>query len=174
MMVIADTGPLLALAKVQALDLLKNLYQQVITSPTVYAEAVTAGHALGAVDAELLEVAYQSGLLAVRSPTLVSLPHVEFLHSGESESIRLAIELRADWLLMDDYDARQIAQKNFQAASVSTNIKGTLGVILSAAQTAIISTEQAIEIIQALKSRPDVWLAPALCEAVIETLKHGG
>jgi predicted nucleic acid-binding protein len=75
MIVIADTGPLLALAKVKALDLLKNLYQQVITSQTVYTEAVTAGLAMGAADAELLQQAYQGGLLTVRTPAPGALPH---------------------------------------------------------------------------------------------------
>ena len=126
MIVIADTGPLLALAKVKALDLLKNLYQQVITSQTVYTEAVTAGLAMGAEDAALLQEAYQSGLLTVRTPALAVLPHSEFLHGGEEESIRLAIS---------------------------------------------ISSEQAIEMIQTLKNRPDVWIASSLCDAVIETLK---
>ena len=112
MMVIADTGPLLALAKVQALGLLKSLYRQVITSPTVYTEAVTAGLAMGAADAELLQEAYQSGSLTVRTPAPAVLPHPEFLHGGEEESIRLA-----------------------------------------------------------LKNRLDVWLAPSLCDAVIETLR---
>jgi len=171
MIVIADTGPLLALAKIKALDLLKSLYQQVVTSPTVYTEAVTAGLAMGAEDAALLQEAYQSGLLTVRTPALAVLPHSEFLHGGEEESIRLAIELKADWLLIDDLDARQTAQKNFSAAGISTEIKGTLGVIVSAAQASNISSEQAIEMIQTLKNRPDVWIASSLCDAVIETLK---
>ena len=99
MIVIADTGPLLALAKVQALDLLKGLYQQVI---------------LG---------------------------------------------------------ARQTAQKNFAAAGVATDVKGTLGIIVSAAQASVITAQQAIAIIESLKHRPDIWLSPVLCDAVIETLK---
>ena len=171
MIVIADTGPLLALAKVQALDLLKSLYQQVFTSPTVYTEAVTAGLSLGAADAAVLQAAYQSGTLTIQSPTLTSLPHAEFLHRGEAESIRLAIELKADWLLMDDFGARQTAQKNFAAAGVATEVKGTLGIIVSAAQASVISAQQAIAIIESLKRRPDIWLSPAVCDAVIETLK---
>jgi hypothetical protein len=36
------------------------------------------------------------------------------LGRGEEESIRLAIERRADWLLIDDYDARQAALASFR------------------------------------------------------------
>ncbi len=125
-------------------------------------------------DADLLEAAYQSGLLTVRAPTLTALPQLKFLHSGEAESIRLAIELKADWLLMDDFSARQTAQESFAAAGVTTAVKGTLGVIVSAAQAAIIPAQQAMAIIESLKHHPDIWLSPALCDAVIETLKQGG
>ncbi len=45
MIVVADTGPLLALAKIEALGLLRDLYQPVVTGPTVFTEAVTAGPA---------------------------------------------------------------------------------------------------------------------------------
>ena len=60
MIVVADTGPLLALAKIGALDLLKRLYGQVLTAPAVYDEAVTSGLAQGATDAPLLQAAYTS------------------------------------------------------------------------------------------------------------------
>jgi predicted nucleic acid-binding protein len=170
MIVVADTGPLLALAKIEALDLLSGLYRQVVTGPTVYTEAVAAGLAMGASDAEALNEAYRRGELIVRTPTLVILPHPGLLHAGEEESIRLAIELQAELLLIDDLDARQTAQKNFDAAGVSTDIKGTLGVIVTAARVQVLSPVQAIDMVQALKYRPDVWLNPSLCDAVARTL----
>ena len=61
MIAVADTGPLLALAKVNALDLLTQLYRPVITTPTVFTEAVTAGLAQNAPDVYVLEAAFKSG-----------------------------------------------------------------------------------------------------------------
>jgi predicted nucleic acid-binding protein len=153
--VVADSGPLIALAKIEALHLLRDLYRQVITGPTVYTEAVTAGLAMNAADATALQEAFQRGELAIRTPSAVSLSHPDLLHEGEAESIRLAIELEADWLLMDDLSARQIAQRN-----------------LTAAHNHVIAPAQAMELVQGLKGRPDVWLAPALCEAVVKTLQR--
>jgi len=131
-----------------------------------------AGLAMNAADAIILQQAYQAGSLIVKSPQQRSLPHPEQLHAGEAESIGLAIELGATWLLADDLDARTIAQQNFTAAGVKTGIKGTLGIIVTAVQAQIITVDQAIDSIQSLKSRPDIWLAPALCETVIQTLRR--
>jgi predicted nucleic acid-binding protein len=170
--VVADSGPLIALAKIEALHLLRDLYRQVITGPTVYTEAVTAGLAMNAADAIALQEAFQRGELAVRTPSAVSLSQPGLLHEGEAESICLAIELKADWLLMDDLSARQIAQRNLAAANLSTGMKGTLGVIVTAAHNHVIAPAQAIELVQGLKGRPDVWLAPALCEAVVKALQR--
>jgi predicted nucleic acid-binding protein len=164
MMVVADAGPLLALAKAGALFLLSDLYQQVITGPAVYTEAVTAGLALNVGDAVVLDEAYQQGQLLVRTPSPeVVLPQPALLHAGEAESIQLAIELQADWLLIDELAARQMAQQNFAATGTSTGIKGTLGVIVTATQAEIISPGAATDLVKTLKDRPDVWLAPALC-----------
>jgi predicted nucleic acid-binding protein len=170
MIAIADAGPLLALAKVNALDLLSQLYQQVITSPTVFTEAVTAGLAQNAPDAHLLNAAFTSHQLQVRVPALSSLPVPFPVHQGEGESICLAIELGADWLLMDDFDARRAAQANFEAARVSTRVKGTLGVIVTAYQHKRLTRHQAIDLVNAIKARPDVWVSSALCDQVIRTL----
>lgn len=43
---VADTGPLLALARIEAPGLLRELYQLGIMDSTVYTEAVTAGLAI--------------------------------------------------------------------------------------------------------------------------------
>jgi predicted nucleic acid-binding protein len=172
MIVDADTGPLLALAKVDALDLLRQLYQPVITGPAVYTEAVTAGLAMNAADALALNEAYLRGELVVRQPGGVHLAHSGALHAGEVESIQLAIEQQADWLLIDDFDARQLAQQNFAMAGLAIGLKGTLGVVVTATHGQIVTPVQAIDLVKALKNRPDIWLSSDLCEAVIKTLQH--
>ncbi len=100
------------------------------------------------------------------------MPYPDLLHAGEAESVRLAIELEAKWLLMDDWRARRVAKRNLVAANIPTGIKGTLGVIVTAAHGKVIAPNQAIDFVEALKGRPDVWLAPNLCEAVVEILQR--
>src|SRR5262245_57154563 len=139
----------MALGKTDGLGALFRLFPTILTPPAVYEEVVTAGLRLGAPDALLLQGHYQSGALKVQQPAASSLPLPSPLGSGEEESILLAIEQRAVWLLVDDLDARGAAAVNFEAAGVETRVKGTLGIILSACQVGSLSREEAVVIVTA-------------------------
>jgi len=128
--------------------------------------------ALGASDAVSLQQAYDAGRLEVRAPELAVLPVPAWLGAGEADSIRLAIDLTADWLLVDDLDARHAAQQSFDKAGVSTAIQGTLGVITASCRAGHVSREKAVELIQAIKGRPDIWINADLCDRVTEVLKQ--
>ena len=169
--VVTDAGPLLALAKIDCLALLFQLYGPVLTTPTVYDETVKVGLALEAPDAVLLAEAFDKQQLQVRVPKLRDLSVPALLQRGEEEALSLAIELEAKWLLVDDLTARRAAEANFSAFGVSTKVKGTLGVIVSAYQDHLLSHKEAISTIEALKIRPDVWLDADLCDQVIVSLE---
>ncbi len=171
MIAVADAGPLIALAKISALSLLRRLYQTVYVTPAVLTEAVTAGLAQNAPDAGILNDAVTGGQLQVRTPTLAALPIPSLLHLGEDESLRLALEIHADLLLIDDLAARQIALANIATAGASTSIKGTLGVIITAYQQHLLSQQAGVNYVAALKARPDVWISRDLCDRVIRLLQ---
>jgi predicted nucleic acid-binding protein len=170
--VVSDAGPLMALAKVGRLDVLLQLFPKVWTPAAVYEELVTAGLRLGAPDAPLLESYYRSAQIEVRSPGPLTSEEAGLLGAGEAQSIRLAIEERADWLLVDDFDARQTASIRLQAAGLPTRVIGTLGVIVTAYQKREITRQTALEVVDALSARPDIWISAGLCRRVRETL-HG-
>ena len=128
--------------------------------------------ALGANDAVSLQHAHEAGRLEVRTPELTVLPVSAWLGAGEADSIRLAIDLTADWLLVDDLDARHAAQQNFESAGMSTAIQGTLGLITASCRAGHVSREKAVELIQAIKGRPDIWINSELCDRVSEGLKQ--
>lgn len=163
----------MALGKSGGLGALFRLFPAILTPPAVYEEVVTAGLRLGAPDALLLQECYQSGVLKVQKPAASSLPRPCFLGPGEEESILLAIENRAIWLLVDDLDARRAAAVNFEAAGVETRVKGTLGVILSAWQAGSLSREEAAGIVTVMSRRPDIWISSSLCARVLEELETG-
>ncbi|HEY2291741.1 MAG TPA: DUF3368 domain-containing protein [Thermoanaerobaculia bacterium] len=172
MKIVSDAGPLMALAKVDGLAVLFRLFPRILIPPAVHEETVVAGQRLGAPDAALVEAWCNEENLILAAPTLPFLPVSLQLGLGEEESIRLAIEQRADWLLIDDHDARQGALACFQAAGVTTQIKGTLGIIVSAHQEGHLSRSEATDLVNALSQRPDIWINPDLCRWVIEILSR--
>ena len=110
-LVISDTSALIHLAAIGRLTLLKDLYQQITLPSAVWKEAVEEGK--GKSGTAEIEMARQLGWIEVASPNngpLVSLLQRD-LDEGESEAIALAIERHADLILLDETDARQVAER---------------------------------------------------------------
>ena len=68
MLIIADTSPLIVLAKLNRLDLLSAEYDQVVIPPAMYSESVIAGQHLHADDALAIQQAIADGKIEVRTP----------------------------------------------------------------------------------------------------------
>lgn len=96
----------MALAKIGALDVLFRLFPKILTPPAVHHELITEGLRLAAPDAAFLP------------------PPAPALGPGEAQSILLAIEKEATWLLIDDLDARRAALNSFATAGSKAQIKG--------------------------------------------------
>ena len=60
------------------------------------------------------------------------------LHQGEIETIKIALQLSADYVFIDDVDARHVADANLQKLSAATNLKGTLGILIELYQKKLI------------------------------------
>ncbi|MEA3346357.1 MAG: DUF3368 domain-containing protein [Chloroflexota bacterium] len=145
--------------------------------PTVYHETVIEGLELGAPDAILIQRFHERGLLEIKplEAQLSPLPSLlKKIHPAEYESIQLALQLKANLLLLDDWDARQVAEANFQALRAGIVIRGTLGIIITAHREHIITTAQAIELLEAIKFRRDIWISARLCDHVIRALQSVG
>jgi len=168
---VADAGPLMALAKIKSLDLLSRLYAPVYLTPNVYAETVIAGYAMNAADADLIEQAVARGQILQRTPISTTLPAEVLMHSGERESLCLALEIQADSLLIDDLGARRAAENILITAGARTRVKGTLGIIVTAYQQQLLTREAALERVLELRARPDIWLNAELCDRVIVLLR---
>ena len=122
MIVVSDSSPLVILAKLTHLDLLRTLFSQVYISAEVRHEVVVSGAGLpGASEVdradwiETREVQNRAELFEMRGR--------HGLGIGELSSILLAKELRADIVLLDDYGARTLAKQE------KLEVRGTLGVL---------------------------------------------
>ena len=105
--VISDAGPLIALAKVDALFIPRNLFVEVQIPEAVWLECrEKAGE-----DSRRIEQAVNEGWLAVVS-VAERRPLPPSLGSGEVEAIQLALESEQALLIMDDRLARREAMRN--------------------------------------------------------------
>lgn len=130
MIVVADAGPLIALAQIGQLGLLRSLYRRLYVPPSVRDEVVVAGCGRPGSD-ELASVAWVE-VRAPRDTTAVDLLR-ERLDAGESQAIVLAIELGAALLLIDEARGRRLAE-----ARGLPKI-GTLGMLVVAKRRGLIT-----------------------------------
>lgn len=107
MKVVSNASPLVNLARIGRLSLLPNLFGRVLIPEAVWQEVVVAGK--GQPGAEEISQANWIERTAVANHHLVHSLRQE-LDPGEAEAIALAIEINADWLLMDERLGRQTAQ----------------------------------------------------------------
>jgi predicted nucleic acid-binding protein len=173
---VCDSGPLMALAKLGVLPKVFSVYPALTISETVYHETVASGLAIGTRDAAEIDGFCQSRQIVIfpsNELKKVSLEMSSELHQGELETIRIALQLSADYAFIDDFDARKVAEENLQKMRADTTIKGTLGILVELYQKKLISKSQLKEYLGEIKKRKDIWISPRLCQKLIEALESG-
>jgi uncharacterized protein len=107
--VVADSSPLVILAKLGCFDLLHRLFSRLTISAEVHHEVVIAG--AGLPGASEVSKAEWIDVKRLRSPAdLLSAQQRYGLGPGEMSTILLGKELGASPLLIDDYRARKLAR----------------------------------------------------------------
>jgi predicted nucleic acid-binding protein len=130
--VVSNTTPLIGLASIQRFQLLEQLFGEIRIPQAVYDEAVVAGREEGAAKREV-EAATWIKTVAVKDRLAVEMLLGE-LDLGEAETIVLAREIGADWVLMDEKKGRR------KLAQLDLPKIGTLGILLKAKQVGLLST----------------------------------
>ena len=122
MIVVADSSPLVILAKLGCFDFLNKLFPRMYVSSEVHREVVIAGAGLpGASEVanaewiEVRELQNQSEILVAQQEYALGV--------GELSTILLGKELRADALLLDDYSARKLAK------AAGLQVRGSVGLL---------------------------------------------
>lgn len=130
-MVVSNTSPLMNLAIIDRLDLLRQIYGTIHIPEAVWDELVIQGK--GRPGSEMIASATWIQKHAVQNrPLVIALR--EQLDSGESEAIALALELEATLILIDEAEGRRIA------ASYNLAKTGALGILLLARKQNLISS----------------------------------
>jgi predicted nucleic acid-binding protein len=131
MIVVSNATPLIAMAMANRFDLLQKIFGRICIPQGVYEEvAEEGGERFGAPDvrqAPWIQVVGVKDRLAVQVLA-------DDLGKGESETIVLAKELQADWVLVDE----RLARRKLELLGVRTI--GTLGILLKAKELGLLQT----------------------------------
>jgi predicted nucleic acid-binding protein len=139
MRVVVNATPLISLAMARRLDLLRQLFDEIIVPAAVYEEVAVKGAGRPGAN-----VVAQAAWLQVESPTaqLTVEPLLMGLDVGEMQVLLLGREKRADWVLIDERLGRRVAR------AMGLQPKGTLGVLLAGVLANLLSRDEALDAMQ--------------------------
>ena len=118
--VISNTTPIIALSSIGQLELLKKMYGKVYLPQAVYDEIMIKKDSTAAKEI----ISNESWILKTTvNDKFTKQILSSSIHIGEAEVIALANEIKADLVILDDYLARQYAEKvNIKMTGTIRNI----------------------------------------------------
>ncbi len=159
MIVVSDTSPITNLASVGHLELLQQLYGQIVIPPAVYRELTTAGETIPGYK-EVQTFDWITVQPVNDSEFVASL--LDQLDEGEAEAIALPVEQQADWLLIDEELGRQFAE------TYQIRFTGILGVLIEAKHRGLIP--QVKVVLDDLITNAEFWVSERLYRHVLQTV----
>lgn len=161
MTAVTNSGPLIALAKLNHLRLLPAMYGTVIVPQAVHDEVVTVGLRRGYPDASIADAFLRrmNWHPVAAGDMLPELDTHVRLGLGEREALTLAQTHNAIVLIDEDH-ARAIAD---QLGLVHI---GTLGILAGAFRRELLSADALDDLLVSIESRDDIWIHPDLCGRV--------
>lgn len=163
MIVVSDTSPINNLAAIGALDLLKELYGTVVIPEAIYQELTDPDFSVaGATEVQTLEWIQTQ---AVSNRVLIEALSSE-LDPGKSEAIALALEIKADQVLIDERRGRLVATR------LNLHCTGILSVLVEAKARGLIVAVKPL--LDDLMSKAGFWIAKPLYESVLVFFEEAG
>lgn len=154
MKVVVNASPIIFLSKLNALDLLVDLFPEVLIPRSVVKEV---GDISIPEKAQVMDVS-----LPGRKFVMGALGR---LHEGELEVIVLALERNADLVLLDDLAARRKAKR------MGLQVMGTIGLILSAFRNQKVTREQSLEFLEDLTKKHGLFISKDVLGKVKEEIR---
>ncbi len=131
MIVVSNSGPMIALSEIGQLSVLSALYDRILIPRAVWEEVVIDGRNLSVV--ATIRAATWLQTVEVHDLAEVQLLRAQ-VGAGESEAITLAFTISADLLLIDDARGRRIAETKGIART------GAVGTLISAKRHGVIES----------------------------------
>lgn len=153
MIIVSDTSPICYLLLIDKIDVLYNLYKNIIIPQTV-ANELRASESPSVVKSWM---AKPPSWLEIRSVKYSKNIQPENLDPGEQEAILLAETVKADLIILDDKAARRIAVER------GLKIIGLLGILKDASRAGLLDLEITFEQLR----NAGFWVAPSLLERLL-------
>lgn len=166
--VLCNAGPLIALGKLNRLDLLAGLFAEVQMPRAVYEEVIVQGLVRGEPDAVIARLFWERQgwpVVDVGQAVLSAYVPPVVLYPGETEVLALARSSDEPLVLMDDEVARSEARR------LGLDLCSTLGILMRAYHRHLLSLQQVELLIHEIEARPDIWISTRLCIQVLGALR---
>lgn len=161
MIVVSDTSPINNLAAIDQLHLLQQLYGTVLIPEAVYQELTDPDFPVAG--AKEVQTFTWIQIRAIEDRTMLKALSSE-LDPGEAEAIVLALEMKAEQVLIDERRGRMIA------ARLSLHYTGILGVLVEAKSQGFISTVKPL--LDDLINKAGFWVAEPLYKSVLRLVNE--
>jgi predicted nucleic acid-binding protein len=152
--VVSDTSPLLNLALLDRLDLLRTQFSEVTVPRSVWDELTEGKEGLEALR-ELRDDDFLDIVDVERSDLFVEVFHE--LDLGETAAICYAVEHGADLVLLDERDGRRVARRH------DLDVTGVIGVLLRGAKNGNVDLEEELDALR----EAGFWISDDLYEQVL-------
>ena len=131
MIIVSNTTPLIAFSSLQKFDLLKNLFGKLYIAEAVCHEATIAKKEK---DTLAFEIAQADWIQTVKVKDRLAVDVLlDELDLGEAETIVLAKEINADWILMDEKKGRR------KLTQLGLAKIGTVGLLVKAKEIGLLA-----------------------------------
>ncbi len=161
MIVVSDASPIISLAAIGQLDLLRKLYGKVFIPPVVHNEIIgTEKTRFGIPE---IETADWLETREIVNQTMVISLQLE-LDEGEAEAITLAIESKADLLLLDERKGRIIASR------LGLRFIGLMGVLVEAKKKGFIPAVKPF--LDDLIGKAGFWIRRELYNQILQSVEE--
>ncbi|QEI42465.1 hypothetical protein BMF77_03074 [Dolichospermum sp. UHCC 0315A] len=161
MIVVSDTSPINNLAAINQLHLLQQLYGTVLIPEAVYQELTDPDFPVAG--AKEVQTFTWIQIRAIEDRTMLKALSSE-LDPGEAEAIVLALEMKAEQVLIDERRGRMIA------ARLNLHYTGILGVLVEAKSQGFISTVKPL--LDDLINKAGFWVAEPLYKSVLRLVNE--
>ncbi|MDY7013515.1 MAG: DUF3368 domain-containing protein [Cyanobacteriota bacterium] len=159
MIVVSNTSPIFYLSTIGQLDLLHQLYNEILIPTAVFNEITNVGNT--DVSAAIVPTLNWIQTRAATNQVFVNQLRAE-LDLGEAEAIVLAVECNADRLLIDERLGRVAAM------GLGLQVTGVLGILIAAKRNHFI--QEVKPLLDALIDRVGFWVDEQLYAEVLQAV----